>query len=70
MIFIGVLDKIFEVFNAIITWISKAVTDVIPIFYSTENGLTFVGVLAVVGLGFSVVFLVIGIIQNFLHFRG
>lgn len=66
----SVVDKIFDVFDAIITWISKAVTEVIPIFYSSESGLTFVGILAVCGLGFSVVFLVIGIIQNFLHFRG
>lgn len=65
-----VLDKILEVFNSIATWISQAVTNIIPMFYSAENGLTFLGVLACASLAFSVIFLIIGLIQNFLHFRG
>lgn len=65
----GVLTSILDVFDAVSTWIGEAVTAVIPMFYSTD-GLTFLGVLAVAGLAFSVIFLVIGIIQNFLHFRG
>lgn len=66
-----VLDKILEVFTSIGTWIGKAVTDLIPMFWNTESStLTFLGVLAVAGLSFSVVFLIIGLIQNFLHFRG
>lgn len=51
-------------------WISSAVTALIPMFYVAETGLTFLGVLGVAGLAFSVVFLIIGVIQNFLHFRG
>lgn len=66
----GVLSSILDVFDAVSTWIGEAVTAVIPMFYSTTDGLTFLGVLAVAGLAFSVIFLVIGIIQNFLHFRG
>lgn len=66
----NVLSKVLEVFTAIGTWISSAVQSIIPMFYTAEGGLTFLGVLAVAGLGFSVIFLVIGIIQNFLHFRG
>ena len=66
----SVLSKVLEVFSAIGTWIGTAVNSIIPMFYSAESGLTFLGVLAVAGLGFSVIFLVIGIIQNFLHFRG
>lgn len=65
----GVLTSILDVFDAVSTWIGEAVTAVIPMFYG-ESGLTFLGVLAVAGLAFSVIFLVIGIIQNFLHFRG
>lgn len=65
-----VINAIFEVFNAITTWLTEAVLDVIPMFYVAETGLTFLGALAVVGLGIGVVFLLIGIIQNFLHFRG
>ena len=66
----SVLDSILAVFMAIGEWISEAVTALIPMFYVAETGLTFLGVLAVAGLAFSVVFLILGIIQNFLHFRG
>lgn len=66
----NVLSKVLEVFTAIGTWIGTAVNSLIPMFYSAETGLTFLGVLAVAGLGFSVIFLMIGIIQKFLHFRG
>lgn len=65
-----ILDVIFEVFTAVGEWIVGAVQALIPMFYSAESGLTFMGVLAVAGLAFSVVFLILGIIQNFLHFRG
>lgn len=66
----NVLSSILEVFSSVGTWIVEMVTDLIPMFYAAETGLTFLGVLAVAGLAFSIVFLVIGIIQNFLHFRG
>lgn len=65
----NVLDSILDVFDAVATWIQSAITSVMPIFYSSESGLTILGVLAVAGLAFSVVFLIIGVIQNFLHFR-
>lgn len=64
------LDAILAVFMSVGEWITSAVTSLIPMFYVAETGLTFLGVLAVAGLAFSVVFLIIGIIQNFLHFRG
>jgi hypothetical protein len=38
-------------------------------FYA-EGALTFLGVLAVAGLAVSVVFLLMGVVSNFLHFRG
>lgn len=64
-----VLDAILSVFTSVGTWIAGAVDQVTPMFY--DNGaLTFLGVLAVAGLAISVVFLIIGVIQNFLHFRG
>ena len=68
-----ILTAILAVFTAIGDWISSAVTSLMPMFYVASGdsaGLTFLGTLAVCGLGFSVIFLVIGIIQNFLHFRG
>lgn len=66
----NVLDAVLGVFEAVGEWITTAVTNLVPMFYDAENGLTFLGVLATAGLAFSVVFLMIGIIQNFLHFRG
>lgn len=66
----SVLTAILAVFTAIGEWITTAVTAIMPMFYVTGTGLTFLGVLAVAGLGFSVIFLVMGLIQNFLHFRG
>lgn len=65
-----VLDSILAVFDAVGNWIPGAVTNLVPLFYAADTGLTFLGVLAVCGLAFGVVFLVMGIIQNFLHFRG
>lgn len=66
----NVLEAILAVFTAVGTWIGTAVTSLIPMFYTAETGLTFLGVLAVASLGFSVIFLIIGIIQRFLHFGG
>ena len=65
-----ILNAVLDVFEAVGSWITTAVTDLIPMFYTNEDGLTFLGILAVCGLAFSVVFLLIGIIQKFLHFAG
>lgn len=65
-----VLEAILAVFTAIGDWIVESVPTMMPMFYNAESGLTFMGVLAVAGLAFSVVFLLIGIIQRFLHFGG
>lgn len=66
----GILEEILAVFTAIGAWLTTNVSSLMPMFYVAETGLTFLGVLAVAGLAFSVVFLMIGIIQRFLHFRG
>lgn len=60
------------VFDAVFTWIKGAITAVIEVFYTTgENGgLTFLGVLALIALAISIFFLLVGLIQNFLHLRG
>lgn len=66
----SIIKSITGVFSEIGTWISEAINDLLPMFYTAESGLTFLGTLAVCGLAFSVVFLLISLIQNFLHFRG
>ena len=66
----NVLEAILAVFTAIGEWIVGFIPTLFTLFYSAESGLTFLGVLAVAGLSFAVVFLFIGLIQRFLHFRG
>lgn len=66
----SILTAVLAVFTAIGTWITEAVTALMPMFYAEATGLTFLGVLSVAGLGFSVIFLMVGLIQKFLHFRG
>ena len=65
-----ILTAVLNVFTKIGVWIADAITSLLPIFYNAETGLTLIGVLAVAGLAFSVIFLVMRIIENFLHFRG
>lgn len=69
----GVLSSILEVFSGVGEWIASSVQDLIPMFYVAGEGgtgqLTFLGVLACAGLAFSVIFLIMRIIQNFMHFR-
>lgn len=60
---------IFDVFGVLGAWIPVALGSLIGIFW-TGSSLTFLGVLAVCALAFAVVFLIIAIIQRFLHFRG
>lgn len=65
-----VLNSVLEVFSGVGDWIVETIPSLMPLFYTAESGLTFMGVLAVAGLAFSVVFMLVGIVQNFLHFRG
>ena len=67
----SVITAILAVFSAIGSWIVQAVQDMIPIFWnSSDSSLTLIGVLSVAGLGLSVIFLVVGLIQRFFHFAG
>ncbi len=66
----GVIEQVTGVFTALAQWITKTLPDIVGVFYNAESGLTFLGTLAVCGLAISVFFLLMGLIQNFLHFRG
>lgn len=70
----AIISAMTAVFDAIFTWILAAISAVIPVFWTAgENGageLTFLGVLTLIALGISIFFLVMGLIQNFLHLRG
>ena len=71
-----VLESVLDVFDAIGQWFTSFVPTLFALFWTeptTAGGsgeLTFLGVLAVAGLAISIVFLVVGLIQRFLHFAG
>lgn len=65
-----IIESILQLFTELSEWLVTTIPSLMSLFYVTETGLTFLGALAVAGLGISVVFLLIGVIQNFLHFRG
>lgn len=58
-----------DVFSAVGGWITTALSDLVPIFYA-DGALTFLGTLSIMGLGISMVFLLVGIIQRFMHLAG
>lgn len=65
-----IVSEVTGVFSSLAQWIAKTLPSITEIFYNAESGLTFLGTLAVCGLAISVFFLLMGLIQNFLHFRG
>ena len=65
----SILSAILAVFSGVAAWFVEIIPVVVSIFYA-EGALTFMGYLAVIALSISVVFLLVGVISNFLHFRG
>lgn len=71
----AIITAMTTVFDAVFTWVKSAITSVIEVFYTSGGAdkpgqLTFLGVLALVALAISIFFLLVGLIQNFLHLRG
>lgn len=66
----SIVSQITGVFKSLADWFVQTLPSITAIFYDAETGLTFLGTLSVIGLGISVFFLLMGIIQNFLHLRG
>ena len=69
------ITAITDVFTAMGTWLVSFINSIIPLFWTagtadTPGSLTFLGVLAIIGLAISVFFLVMRVIENFLHLRG
>lgn len=63
----SVVSAIFAVFSAIGNWFVEFLPTLTAIFWTGE-ALTFLGVLAILGLGVSVIFLLISVIRRFLNF--
>lgn len=65
----NILSAILAVFTQIGDWIIEQLTAMQPLFWA-EGSLTFLGVLSVAALGVGFIFMLVGIIQRFLHFGG
>ena len=70
-----IIGAVTGVFTAMGEWISQFIPTLIALFWTpgtgeTAGSLTFLGVLALCSLAVSIFFLIMGLIQNFLHFRG
>ena len=63
------ISAITDVWTSVMTWITTSLGSVQTLFYD-DSSLTFLGVLAVIGVAIGIVFLLIGVIQNFLKLRG
>ena len=65
------ITAVTNVFTGIGEWLTSFLPTIMSLFWDAEAGsLTFLGVLGVCGLAISIFFLLMGVIQNFLHFRG
>lgn len=70
------IAAITEVWQEILTWFTTALGSIQTVFVTTSGSgadvtytLTFMGVLAVISVAIGIVFLLVGVIQNFLHLR-
>lgn len=70
-----IITAVTAVFAAMGEWLAKFIPTLISLFWTPGTGeaagsLTFLGILSLCSLSVSIFLLVMGLIQNFLHFRG
>lgn len=65
----SIVSTVFNVFTDVSTWFVDALASVVNLFYS-EGNLTFLGVMALVGLGIGVTRMVIAMVTSFIQFKG
>lgn len=66
----SIVTAVFAIFQEIASWFLDSLLDFVQLFYSAEDGLTFIGVMALVGIGIGVVRMLFAIITSFVQFRG
>ena len=64
------IANMLNVWTEVSTWIFETISSAQVLFVGEQGALTFLGTLAVVGVGFGATLLGVGIVQNFLHLRG
>jgi hypothetical protein len=62
----SVVESVVDVWTAVSTWYVSTFQSVQPIFYNAESGLTFIGVLACIGAGLSIIMGLVMVIRSFL----
>lgn len=60
---------VFDVFEAVSTWFTDTIGSFVDLFYSAENGLTFLGIMALIGIGIAVARMFFAIITSFVQMR-
>lgn len=65
----AVITAVFAVFTAIGEWFVSIIPVITAIFYVAESGLTFIGTLAVCGLGVAIIMLILAVIRSYVNFR-
>lgn len=66
----SVVTAVLAVFTSILQWFVDSIEVAIGIFWVAETGLTFLGVLSVVGLGIAVILMLFAMIRSYLKNRG
>lgn len=65
----NIVENVFAVFTNISEWIVSTVNAMVPVFYNTETGITFLGTMALCGLGVGIILLIFNIVKSFVQFR-
>ncbi len=63
-----IVESILAVFMTVLEWFVEAVSAVSPLFFTPEAGLTLIGSITVIGVGFAVTLLVIAMLRGLLRF--
>ena len=64
------ITKLTDIWKELVDWITETVPSVMELFYNSTSGeFTLVGILALVGVGISVGFLLINVVKGFLRLR-
>lgn len=64
------ITSVFDVFSSIGTWFADNIPSMLSVFWNDETGLTVLGVLALAGLGISIIMMVFNFIRGFFSFGG
>ena len=63
------VDSVLAVFTSLIDWFVSAIQAVIPIFYESGTGLTFIGGVTVIGVAIAVTTLIFATIRGMLRLQ-